>query len=101
VRALSWRSANACEYASGRVCRCRCGGRFHGAGRRDPEELPETDIHHARLRTKGAVLVNDLLGREVRTATEKVKRSLETQGAKVRYAENTLDITFEQEEESL
>ena len=53
MRALSERQAAACETASRPVCRCRCGGVFHGAGRNDEivtreffEGLAPDDPHH-------------------------------------------------------
>ena len=52
MRALSVRQASRCEIALGGKCRCRCGGRFHGARRvLEPdrelfEQLPAGDPHH-------------------------------------------------------
>lgn len=53
MRALSVRQASRCETALNHKCRCRCGGRFHGARRiLTPEDramfeqLPEDDPHH-------------------------------------------------------
>jgi hypothetical protein len=44
-----------CETAKGKTCRCRCGGKLHGAARAidtsDPEfykTLPRDDPHYAR-----------------------------------------------------
>lgn len=52
MRALSVRQAARCETALNDKCRCRCGGRFHGARRvLEPdrelfEQLPANDPHH-------------------------------------------------------
>ena len=52
MRALSVPQAARCETALNEKCRCRCGGRFHGARRvLEPdrelfEALPEKDPHH-------------------------------------------------------
>lgn len=47
---LSIRQAERCETAREPVCKCRCGGKLHGAkrgsGRSFFEELPEDDPHH-------------------------------------------------------
>jgi hypothetical protein len=52
VKLLSARQAVSCETATTRRCRCRCGGKLHGAGRfTDPDdagalrELPAGDPH--------------------------------------------------------
>lgn len=53
MRALSYRQAYNCEHARGPKCACRCGGRFHGAGRVSTDAdrgtfetaLPEGDPH--------------------------------------------------------
>jgi len=39
MRELSRSQANACEHATNKRCRCRCGGAFHGAGRVTEDEL--------------------------------------------------------------
>jgi hypothetical protein len=39
MRELSKSQANACEHATNKRCRCRCGGAFHGAGRVTVDEL--------------------------------------------------------------
>ena len=39
MRELSKSQANACEHATNKRCRCRCGGAFHGAGRVTEDEL--------------------------------------------------------------
>lgn len=45
------RQAVQCEEATGRRCRCRCGGALHGADRlsedQSPRDLPTEDPHHA------------------------------------------------------
>lgn len=51
---LSFRQAQRCEEAREPVCKCRCGGRLHGAKRNGAsggsreffETLPEDDPHH-------------------------------------------------------
>ena len=57
MKALSQRQALACEMALHRSCRCRCGGKLHGAGRSTAgvltdrsffEALPVDDPHHLR-----------------------------------------------------
>lgn len=46
MRALSERDAGACERAETDRCRCRCGGRLHGAYRVDNvRALPVNDPH--------------------------------------------------------
>jgi len=52
MRALSLRQATNCENATHKRCRCRCGGRYHGANRVAPdsdrkafEQLPAEDPH--------------------------------------------------------
>jgi len=45
VRALSERQASRCENAATPKCRCRCGGRFHGAKRGSVRELAPDDPH--------------------------------------------------------
>ena len=44
-KALSRRAAQNCENAAEPVCRCRCGGALHGAGRGRVEDLPVDDPH--------------------------------------------------------
>lgn len=47
-RRLSTKAATACENATGGRCRCRCGGRLHGARRtRNVQTLPTDDPHYA------------------------------------------------------
>lgn len=41
MRGLSLKQAAACENAITPRCRCRCGGKFHGAGRAGPHDPPE------------------------------------------------------------
>lgn len=51
MRAMTMRQAVSCESATGRRCRCRCGGLMHGRGRMLEAEimaLPEEDPHHAQ-----------------------------------------------------
>jgi hypothetical protein len=43
MRTLTARQAAKCEEASGRRCRCRCGGALHGA-RRTPFSDPGADV---------------------------------------------------------
>ena len=46
MRPLSFEQAVACEIGSSSRCRCRCGGKLHGAYRVDnPLALPLTDPH--------------------------------------------------------
>lgn len=46
---LTYQQAQSCENAAGDRCRCRCGGQFHGVGRRaDVRELPPDDPHYPR-----------------------------------------------------
>ena len=45
ARPLSERQARACEDADTSRCRCRCGGRFHGARRGAVDQLPAADPH--------------------------------------------------------
>lgn len=46
MRALSVKQAVACERGDGDRCRCRCGGRLHGAYRVDNvRALPLNDPH--------------------------------------------------------
>jgi hypothetical protein len=51
MRALSLRSANTCETATCKRCKCRCGGKLHGAARGNDDAffmcLPEDDPHFA------------------------------------------------------
>ena len=50
MRRMTMRQALSCESATGRRCRCRCGGLMHGRGRNAEAEimaLPEDDPHHA------------------------------------------------------
>jgi hypothetical protein len=51
MKELSLRQAQRCEEAREPVCKCRCGGRLHGAKRNGGSasffgELPEDDPHH-------------------------------------------------------
>jgi len=47
VKRLTFGQAQSCETATGPVCRCRCGGAFHGIARvTNPTELPEDDVHY-------------------------------------------------------
>ena len=58
MRALGPKAASRCETAKNKICRCRCGGKLHGALRMLPEKegreqeffeaLPEEDPHHVR-----------------------------------------------------
>lgn len=45
MRRLSFRSAQRCEDAKEDICRCRCGGMFHGARRGSVGALPYGDPH--------------------------------------------------------
>ena len=49
MKGLSLRQATNCETAKGKRCRCRCGGRLHGASRGEEREffagLPSSDPH--------------------------------------------------------
>lgn len=45
VNNISYRAARNCEYARESPCRCRCGGKLHGAKRADPRFLPANDPH--------------------------------------------------------
>jgi hypothetical protein len=53
TRALTARQAGACEMATEKRCRCRCGGVLHGAGRvtaDELEKLPEDDPHYVKAK---------------------------------------------------
>jgi hypothetical protein len=59
VRPLSQREADRCENAREPVCKCRCGGAKHGAGRvpsGDFSALPMDDPHYRPPLTKGEAL---------------------------------------------
>ncbi len=74
MRALGERAAAACENATTPGCKCRCGGRLHGAGRAKLTgggaagdvsiwDLPAEDPHHPKNRpTRDEQL--DLFGRK-------------------------------------
>jgi hypothetical protein len=53
---LSMRSAQRCETAQTKRCKCRCGGLLHGAKRGQDagffKSLPLTDPHYAQPRRK-------------------------------------------------
>lgn len=49
MRALTAKQATACEHATSKRCRCRCGGRLHGAGRGEVVGLPAGDPHRVEL----------------------------------------------------
>lgn len=56
-RALSFKAAQACEFAMEERCRCRCGGRAHGRGRfvaelqrKDPHAIDPDRVTLAELR---------------------------------------------------
>lgn len=65
---ITKRQATSCEHAKGGRCRCRCGGRLHGAARvADTATLPITDPHRSDLtdserRELAAAWVADLCG---------------------------------------
>jgi len=44
-RALTYQQASRCENAEKPVCRCRCGGKFHGSKRGKVTALPFDDPH--------------------------------------------------------
>jgi hypothetical protein len=54
LKRLSMTAARRCETAKTGRCRCRCGGRLHGAARGEGQEffegLPLEDPHHARAK---------------------------------------------------
>lgn len=59
MKRQSMRAAMRCETAKGKTCRCRCGGKLHGAARgidsEDPkfyELLPKEDPHFALAKGK-------------------------------------------------
>jgi hypothetical protein len=74
MRALSQRAASRCETATTKLCRCRCGGKLHGAKRHTEfdawffEGLPADDPHHVltaeekRLRAKVARVQREMRG---------------------------------------
>ena len=45
MKSLTYRQASACENATTRRCRCRCAGRYHGAGRGEVVALGAGDPH--------------------------------------------------------
>lgn len=45
MRAQSQRAADRCENAVEHVCKCRCGGKLHGAKRGNVRSLPFDDPH--------------------------------------------------------
>ncbi len=46
MRPLARRQATSCERGDGNRCRCRCGGKYHGAWRVDDvRALPVNDPH--------------------------------------------------------
>ena len=49
MKTLTYRQAAGCENARSSRCRCRCGGRFHGAGRGEVVGLPRDDPHAVDL----------------------------------------------------
>lgn len=49
MRPLNAQQATACEHATSSRCRCRCGGRMHGAGRGEVVALPAGDPHRVEL----------------------------------------------------
>lgn len=42
---LSFNQARSCEEALRPRCRCRCGGKLHGAKRGNVDSLPKDDLH--------------------------------------------------------
>lgn len=60
MRALSATAASACEHATSKRCRCRCGGAYHGAARYDDDDdaylLDEGDPHLPALGANGRQL---------------------------------------------
>jgi hypothetical protein len=46
MRTLSRRQAQRCEDGEGKRCRCRCGGKYHGARRGEVSHRPPGDPHH-------------------------------------------------------
>jgi len=56
MKSLSMRSALRCETATGKRCRCRCGGALHGSLRAkteaEIEALPADDPHHVLSRDR-------------------------------------------------
>ena len=68
MNALSAKAAANCENAKTPVCRCRCGGRFHGSARMKISELPLDDPHSPSVecqRCKGTGKLTVWRGEEV------------------------------------
>ena len=55
MRPLTRSQASRCEQAKSKRCKCRCGGRLHGAYRGEPEDFPFSDPHFAAPSRYGAV----------------------------------------------
>ena len=68
LRALSLRSADRCENAVNHVCKCRCGGKLHGAKRGNVRDLPFDDPHSPARKCGGCKGEG-----EIRYGTVKVK----------------------------
>ncbi len=66
MRRLSARQAVTCENATGKRCKCRCGGLLHGRGRvADAEEaaqLPQADPHYAQVARRRKPVRRELPG---------------------------------------
>lgn len=65
-RALGEGAAGRCENAKTPRCKCRCGGKFHGAARLRASgapptlfDLPEDDPHHPKFRGEAEVVLGD------------------------------------------
>lgn len=64
-KAMSYSAAMRCEEAREPVCKCRCGGKLHGAKRGDVTALPYDDPHSPTTDCKycaGKGKVNTLIG---------------------------------------
>lgn len=72
MRALSQRSADRCENAVNHVCKCRCGGKLHGAKRGNVRELPLDDPHSPAQKCKSC----DGKGENVYTSYSGVTKSV-------------------------
>lgn len=81
MRKLNERQARNCEEACEPVCRCRCGGKLHGAKRGGDktkriffESLPEDDPHYIPSAEKLAHLRTERIARKKREHAEAMNR---------------------------
>jgi len=69
VRQLSARQAAACETATSKRCKCRCGGAYHGAARVTEDELgllATDDPHRAGAPAPVQLTISEVDGAGVR-----------------------------------